>query len=285
MPRLAIVISAVGTADLLEATLLTVLENRPDDCEVVAVTNFPYADPYQLAGEVRFVVQPAEADLLACVAAAIPLVRSPVVHPIAAGCEVTEGWADRALEHFSDLSVGAVAPLVLRADCRDQVLAAGFDYRAAGARRLRTRNWSGSKPPDRPWCSALFAGRVFPPLRPGGRRRLGHRVGCELADVEMAWALHRAGYRTLVEPAAHVYSGPLSPVRLSPFRQGLYAERQFWRECVGSRLVGCTVSPRLAGWLGDADPRHRPQLPGPAGGTRLRRDRRAALAGQSRPPA
>ena len=199
MPRLAIVISAVGTAESLEATLLTVLENRPDDCEVVAVTNFPYADPYQLAGEVRFVVQPAEADLVACVAAAIPLVRSPVVHLIAAGCEVTEGWADRALEHFADLSVGAVAPLGAAGRLPRSGARGGHSIIVpAGARRLRSAKL------ERIEASRIGRGvwrlrrrprfSAAPPWRPSA---VGPpRWVCELADVEMAWALHRAGYRT-----------------------------------------------------------------------------------------
>ena len=114
--------------------------------------------------------------MVACAAAAIALVRSPVVHVLAAGCEVTEGWADRALDHFADLSVGAVAPLVLRADRREQVLAAGIDYHAGGARRLRVDEAaSGSPTPGRRGVRRLFAGRLLPPLGPGSGRRLGRR--------------------------------------------------------------------------------------------------------------
>ena len=90
MPRLAIVIPAVGTAESLEKTLLAVLENRPDDCEIIAVTNFDYADPYDLADEVGFVAVRAGADLIACAGAAIALARSAVVHVLAAGCEVAK---------------------------------------------------------------------------------------------------------------------------------------------------------------------------------------------------
>lgn len=34
-PRLSIVIPAVSSAEDLEQTLVSVLENRPDDCEIV----------------------------------------------------------------------------------------------------------------------------------------------------------------------------------------------------------------------------------------------------------
>ena len=55
VPRLAIVISAIGSIESLEGTLVSVLENRPADCEILVVLNRPYSDPYDLQGEVRFV--------------------------------------------------------------------------------------------------------------------------------------------------------------------------------------------------------------------------------------
>ena len=58
MPRLAIIISAVGSIEALENTLVSVLENRPADCDVVVVHSKPYSDPYELKNEVRFVSAP-----------------------------------------------------------------------------------------------------------------------------------------------------------------------------------------------------------------------------------
>ena len=55
MPRLSCVIPAVGTTQDLETTLVSVLEKRPDDCEIIVVLNESYADPYGLKDEVRFV--------------------------------------------------------------------------------------------------------------------------------------------------------------------------------------------------------------------------------------
>ncbi len=231
MPRLAIVIPAVGTAESLEATLLTVLENRPADCEVVAVTNFDYADPYDLGNEVRFVSARPGADVVCCAATAITVVRSPVVHVLAAGCEVSEGWADRALDHFNDLSVGAVAPLVVRSDRREQVLSAGIDYRVGGARRLRVMKLRrvADAGPTKVFGACLQA--AF--FRRSALESVGGwkvDVGPEVADVELAWALHRAGYRTVMEPAACVYGGPLPKSTVGALRQGVCSARLFWRQ-------------------------------------------------------
>jgi Glycosyl transferase family group 2 len=247
VPRLAIVIPAVGTAESLEATLLTVLENRPVDCEVVAVTNFDYADPYDLGNEVRFVSAQPEADAVSCAAAAISVVRSPVVHVLAAGCEVSEGWADRALDHFSDLSVGAVAPLVLRLDRRDQVLSAGIDYRAGGARRLRVMRLR--RVADAGPTKVFGACHQAAFFRRSALESVGGwkvDVGPELADVELAWALHRAGYRTVLEPAACVHGGSPTKSTLGAFRQGVCAERLFWRN---ASSVGWLKALAAHGWL------------------------------------
>ena len=66
VPRLSIVIPSVGDCNLLEDSLVSVLENRPADCEVLVVHNRPYDDPYNLAGEVRFVQANPRAGLAEC---------------------------------------------------------------------------------------------------------------------------------------------------------------------------------------------------------------------------
>ena len=55
MPRLSIVIPVLGDPQQLDDTLLSVLENRPANCEILVVHNQPYHDPYNLSDEVRFV--------------------------------------------------------------------------------------------------------------------------------------------------------------------------------------------------------------------------------------
>ena len=57
MARLAIVITDGGSIESLESTLVSVLENRPPDCEVLVALAGPYADPYELSGEVRFTLK------------------------------------------------------------------------------------------------------------------------------------------------------------------------------------------------------------------------------------
>jgi len=59
VPRLAVVIPFEGNTKALEDTLVSVLENRPDDSEVLVVLGKPYQDPYALGDEVEFVAAPS----------------------------------------------------------------------------------------------------------------------------------------------------------------------------------------------------------------------------------
>src|SRR3954469_4194264 len=55
VPRLSIVIPCLGGAADFDATLVSVLQNRPGDCEVLVAHSEPYDDPYRLHGEVHFI--------------------------------------------------------------------------------------------------------------------------------------------------------------------------------------------------------------------------------------
>ena len=49
MPRLAIIISAFGNIESLEATLVSVLENRPSDSEIVVALKRPAEEDFVYA--------------------------------------------------------------------------------------------------------------------------------------------------------------------------------------------------------------------------------------------
>ena len=153
LPKLSIVIPALDSLELLEGTLVSVLQNRPDECELVVLLNRAYDDPYDLAGEVRFVVLPEMNTLGSALRSALELCRGSILHVLSAGVEVEEGWADAALRHFQDNRVAAVAPLVLRSRTEEVVWSCGLDYGAGGTRRRRC---CGQSPRS---CSSTGASR------------------------------------------------------------------------------------------------------------------------------
>jgi GT2 family glycosyltransferase len=230
VPRLTIVIPAVDSISSLESTLVSVLENRPNDCEVIVVLNQPYDDPYALEGEVRFVRSEPSAGRVACASLGAQESRAPIVHLLASGCEVSDGWAAAAIAHFDDPGVGAVAPVLLDKKDRQSVLAVGVRYGAGGTRRLAKAKLLDLEKHRgaRVLGPAYQAGFYRKSLLDHSELGLSDDVGDRLADVDLAVALRHAGYRTVVEPGCKVYTDA-EPQVSRTFRQARQAERLFWR--------------------------------------------------------
>ena len=202
MLRLSIVIPVLGDQKPLDDTLVSILENRPANCELLVVHNAPYDDPYGLAGEVQFVQAPDGAGFVECLNLGLSASRAPVVHLLACGVEVRAGWAEAALRHFRNPEVAAVAPVLLHHDDHQTVVSAGLGYRAEGVvwrvGRGRTPDEVGEDEDNVCGPDAL-AGFY--------RRSAVEAVGGfspspadTLATIEVALSLRQAGFRCVVEP-------------------------------------------------------------------------------------
>jgi hypothetical protein len=228
VPRLSIIIPVLGSAARLETTLVSVLENRPSDCEIIVVHNAPYDDPYNLAGEVRFVQTPPKAGLAESVNEAIEASIGGIVHLLAAGLEVTDGWTERILEHFADPRVASVAPLIVDMLDRQSRLAAGLEYSARRGRVVRTKMPPGDSTTGilGPLGLAAFYRRSALELVGG----LSPVVGDSVADVDLALSLRAAGYRGVLEHRSTVFAARHDiACSHAGFKTGLAAERLFWR--------------------------------------------------------
>ncbi len=243
MPRLAIVISAVGSIESLEATLLSVLENRPADCEILVALDRPYSDPYELKDEVRFIQAAKRSSSIACTNAALAATRAPFVHLLASGCTVTEGWTEPALARFGDRQLGCVAPLVMDALHPERIVAAGLGYRRGGRRFLVGRGQSQLSPAAAASmigaCSLAAFFRTAALDLVGG---LSAELGPTQADVDLALALTKTGYSAVLEPQSRVIATPAVASYDGPFRQSLHEERLFWRNLPGSGRTSALVA-------------------------------------------
>ena len=230
MPRLAIIVSATGSIASLEGTLLSVLENRPADCEIIVALNQAYADPYDLKGEVRFVEQQGGAGPIARINRALAATRAPFVHLLASGCEVTEGWTEPALSRFGDRQIASVGPLVMDAANRDRIFAAGVGYRRGGARVLVGRGLTfvaaETESAVRGACGfAAFYRKAALDFVGGPSCQLGVRQ----ADVDLALVFERAGFGFALEPRSRVFAAPEADAVEAAFARALHEERLFWR--------------------------------------------------------
>ncbi|RCS52845.1 glycosyltransferase family 2 protein [Bremerella cremea] len=135
MLKVSIVIPSVNNARRLETTLVSLLENRPSDCEIVVPHCGYYDDPYNIADEVRLVEVPAARTEMELLAVAWSMCRAPIVHTLVAGATVEVGWLDTVLPKFERMEVSAVTPAALFADRDDPVFGVQADtmgVRAAG---------------------------------------------------------------------------------------------------------------------------------------------------------
>ena len=233
MPRLSIVIPALGDLVRLEETLVSVLENRPDDCQIVVVLNEPYDDPYDLSGEVDFVHAPPGANLVASVNMGICDSVAPIVHVLSAAVQVRAGWVDWALPCFDDPAVAAVVPLVLETERRDRTVSAGMAYHPAGRVQRLGQGASTAE------VSTLGQKLCGPDLvaafyRKAALKLVGlfdHLLGDRVAAVDMALNFRQAGLRCVLQPQCQTFVDRPTTAAGSrnQFQHGRQMERLFWR--------------------------------------------------------
>lgn len=249
MPRLAIVISAAGSVEALETTLVSVLENRPSGCEVLVALTRPYADPYDLKDEVRFLAPARRTTALAAMNRALASVQSPVVHVLAAGCVVSDGWTDAALSHFADKKVAAVVPWVYDAAEPTRLLAAGISYQRSGRRHLVGRRAVGEtfQAPATvigPAAFAAFYRQTVLELLGGFSTRLNLRQ----ADADLALAIRHAGFRIAVERGSSVVAPAEVDAPQGAWGDALAEERLFWRNLEKASLGALMSHAAVAAW-------------------------------------
>jgi hypothetical protein len=240
MPRLSIVIPCLGGPAEFDGTLVSVLQYRPADCEVVVVHTQPYDDPYGLADEVDFHRQFAS-GLPALINAGLAHSRGEIVHVLGCGLEAIDGWTDAAVAHFADADVASVSPLVLAGD-RQSIVSAGVRFSRGGVRKLVADRRLLS-----PGAGRLRASLHGPSLVAAFYRRealaaldgFDESLGEELADADAALALRELGYLHVCEPAARLIQTRGSNAAAGPtgFAHGRAAERLFWRHAASRGLA------------------------------------------------
>ena len=242
-PRLSIVIPAPGDEATLEETLVSVLENRPEDSEIVVVLGFGYHDPWSVGEEVRFIQAPIGSNRVACINLGLAASTGRIVHVLAAGWRATPFWTDVAVEHFNNEQVAAVVPLEVASDDSDRIVATGIEV-GSGGRRVMLRPWGDASrvqgfhrddypSPSSPTLEAGFWSRQMI-----NRLTFGFCPACgdEYADADMAVSLQATGGRVVFEPTSKIVAAPERHRPQPAFKAGLYGERLFWRSIAAEPL-------------------------------------------------
>jgi len=231
--RLSIVIPVPENGiQQLEETLLSVLENRPESCEVIVVHSGCYHDPYALGDEVRFVESAGKATFVQLADLGIGAAQSDIVHLLSSGVLVEEGWVEPVLAHFDDPAVSCVAPVVFSGPDKGRIAAAGVAYGVGGRRVVlgHGRRFRLGYQPPRQMIGPTLAAAFYRTSALAAAGGLSEVVGSQFADLDMALTLHLMGYQAAFEPACHVQAATtLITPEVGALAGGWGAERCFWR--------------------------------------------------------
>ncbi len=231
MQRLSIVITLTGSVQRMEDSLVSVLENRPDNCQIVVVLNEVYADPYGLNGEVQFVYVPIGCKPVECINRGIDAAEGRIVHVLTSGTEVSPGWTEAAMAHFEDRQVAAVAPLILRPDDPHRVVSAGLEYRRGGtfSRSSRARQLAEIPRQARSTLGPDMLAGFYRKSTLDLVDRFCGETGAAYSAVDLAMKLQHAGAECVFEPDCRVYAQESIAAAEGVVLETLQAERLFWR--------------------------------------------------------
>jgi hypothetical protein len=248
VPRISIIIPALGSVDGLEDTLVGVLQHRSSASEVLLIQDGCYEDQYGLADEVHFVEMPAGSTAVAALNAGLALCRGEIVHILGRGFMVPPGWCEPALARFIDPAIAA-APLVVAAQDRRRIVTAGERYGAGGSVRTcgagmpTAAAWRGKLVPDGPALLAAFYRRADL-MELGG---FDPSVGDELAAIDAALALSARGRRVVLEPGVQIPAALWHAASAGgAFLGGVRAERLFWRHAASRGWAGSLILHAIA---------------------------------------
>ncbi len=246
-PTLSVVIPSHHRADLLRLCLAALARHAPAGTDILVVDDASAEGRVSAAAlafpGVRVLRRERRGGFCAAVNAGIAAAHGEVVELLNDDTEVQPGWAAAALRCFADPAVGAVAPLVLCWPAGDRIDSAGDRYYLGGVAGKRGHG----RPPDaalltpRPVFGASASSAFY---RRDALLRIGgfpESFGAYFEDVDVAFRLQRAGYRTLFEPAARVLHRVSAsygwPRRALLERQSCNEERVFWRNLPGRALA------------------------------------------------
>ncbi len=135
MPRLSIIVPYLENDAQFESTILSILENRSTDFELIIPHRGDFSDPYRLGGDEAVLIECSPSDsLITRINLATSAACSAVVETLLPGTVVQSGWAEAGLSLLSDSSVHAVCmPLI---DPQTEAPYIGLDGRAIPHRRV-----------------------------------------------------------------------------------------------------------------------------------------------------
>lgn len=191
VPRLSLIVPFQRNESALETTLVSILESRTSQDELIIVHAGDYEDPYELSRDEAVVLETEQNSSLAeRLNLAVRTACSPIVQVVLPGTILEPDWSEEGLSILDDISVHSVS-LAIRDAAAERIIY-GFDETQLPHRRLATSPNAIAGP--------LLAGTMIRRrslLKLGGWSEL---ISESLIDLELAMLMRTIGLQTDVVP-------------------------------------------------------------------------------------
>lgn len=238
MSRLTIVIPFFPETPIeaFEETLASVLMFRPEETEILIANVAGYDNPWNVEEEgVHFLTVFPSQESASVLNRVVEQSRSPIIHILYPGAEVSENWAESSVGLFADADVGIVSPAIYDRKKSRRVFSYGTNFGLGG--RLRTIRRSqldqSALGNIAPHVGALFF-----------RKSLWHHVGgfdttmlLQLAYVDFAFRARSLGKQTVLDQATKITVRPHLLPSIPPYRWGKQIERLYYRWLYPGRSI------------------------------------------------
>ncbi len=238
MPQLTFIIPFSGCVEsrFLEETLLSILENRVEDTQVIVVSDGSYRDPYHLSDEeVTFVSLAKEKSVTRCVNAGIEAAKSPIICVLFPGTKWENSDLSEIETAFENRSVAVTVPEIVGAERPDRVFSCGIICHPAGT----VRNHKYARPVPKGACLVPHrAGAFFRTSILRQRGGLHPALGLQMAYADFCLAAELANMATVISPTVRLSVAMMQKMFVSPFEQAKQSEQLYrlWRHRGDSRL-------------------------------------------------
>lgn len=240
-PSLSIVIPSHSRPDLLCLCLQSVRAHAPECTQIIVVDDGSKNAVVSLAASefpgVEVIRHERPLGFAIAANRGISVAGGSIIELLNDDTQVTAGWAEAAVAHFADPTVAAVAPLVFQGPRTGEppiIDSAGDEYDLGGFARKRGRGEPMTQRFAKP-CEVFGASASSAFYQADVLRTVGgfpEDFGAYFEDVDLAWRIRRAGFRTMYEPQSVVWHrvGSSYPKnRKLVERQSQNEERVFWR--------------------------------------------------------
>jgi GT2 family glycosyltransferase len=250
-PLLSVIIPSHNRADLLRLCLGSVLRYAPPGTEVLVVDDASPAGAVSAQAldyrGVRVIRLERQIGFCAAVNAGVAFAQAAIVEVLNDDTEVAPGWAESALDAFTNPQVAAVTPLVLigppstagspRVDSAgDRYYRGGVAGKRGHGEELGPQHLVGGPVFGASGSSAFYRRSAL--VEVGG---FPEELKAYFDDVDLSFRLHRAGYQVWYTPHSRVWHrvsssyGKADPTLLA--LQSRNEELVFWRNLPAGELL------------------------------------------------